>query len=297
MVGPYSIDTFFPSLRAIARKFGFEPGMAAAAHGLHGAVCIPDARARTVVGCAGPQAMLLIGLLLYSLASSDARSRPGSPCCSCAAAGNGRRFAPTIARAVVRDLYDGPDAQRLMSVMMMIFSIAPAIGPIIGGWLHVAFGGAPCFSTMALAAALLALMVVGRLPETLPPPGSACLRTRCAFAANIARVPAAHREFLPIALGSSLIWLAPAALARRGALGDLRPLAWQRDELRHVDVPDHPRLHDGRVRVGPARWPTGPPSARRAPVTCCWRAPRRSWRCCSSPVPQLPVLAQQARWS
>ena len=40
-----------------------------------------------------------------------------------------------IGRAVIRDLYDGDDAQRLMSQVSMIFSIAPAIAPIIGGWL------------------------------------------------------------------------------------------------------------------------------------------------------------------
>lgn len=41
-----------------------------------------------------------------------------------------------IGRAIIRDCYHGHEAQRLMSQVLMIFAIAPAVAPIIGGWLH-----------------------------------------------------------------------------------------------------------------------------------------------------------------
>ena len=40
-----------------------------------------------------------------------------------------------VGRAIVRDALDGDDAQRLMSHISMIFGVAPAIAPIIGGWI------------------------------------------------------------------------------------------------------------------------------------------------------------------
>ena len=55
-----------------------------------------------------------------------------------------------IGRAVVRDLYEGARAQHLMSMTTMIFSIAPAVAPIIGGWAHVAFGWRAVFAVMVI---------------------------------------------------------------------------------------------------------------------------------------------------
>src|SRR5690606_39919471 len=40
-----------------------------------------------------------------------------------------------VGRAVIRDCLQGDDAQRLMSHVSMIFGVAPAIAPIIGGWI------------------------------------------------------------------------------------------------------------------------------------------------------------------
>jgi len=40
-----------------------------------------------------------------------------------------------VARAMVRDLFEGVAAQRVMAQVQMIFGIAPAVAPIIGGWL------------------------------------------------------------------------------------------------------------------------------------------------------------------
>lgn len=73
-----------------------------------------------------------------------------------------------ICRAIVRDLYDGPAAQRLMSHITMMFALAPAIAPVIGGWLQTWFGWRAVFAFLALVSIVLWLACWYRLPETLP---------------------------------------------------------------------------------------------------------------------------------
>jgi MFS family permease len=48
-----------------------------------------------------------------------------------------------VSRAIVRDLFDGAAAQRLMSQITMMFALAPAIAPVIGGWLQTLSAGVP----------------------------------------------------------------------------------------------------------------------------------------------------------
>ncbi|WP_167631973.1 multidrug effflux MFS transporter [Mariprofundus ferrooxydans] len=72
-----------------------------------------------------------------------------------------------IGRAMVRDVYHGADAQRVMSRVMLLFAIAPAIAPVIGGWLHDMFGWHSVFLFLALVAAALFLMIWLGTGETL----------------------------------------------------------------------------------------------------------------------------------
>ena len=81
-----------------------------------------------------------------------------------------------VGRAIVRDLYDGPPAQRLMSRITMTFALAPALAPVIGGWLHMAFGWRSVFVFLALMTAALFFACLRWLPETLPPERRQSLR-------------------------------------------------------------------------------------------------------------------------
>jgi len=74
-----------------------------------------------------------------------------------------------IGRAVVRDLHEGPLARRMMSQVVMIYGIAPAIAPLVGGALQIAFGWRSVFLFLALLSVSLLGAVALRLPETLPP--------------------------------------------------------------------------------------------------------------------------------
>jgi DHA1 family bicyclomycin/chloramphenicol resistance-like MFS transporter len=74
----------------------------------------------------------------------------------------------TVARAMVRDLFEGAQAQRVMATVQMLFGIAPAIAPIIGGVL-LGFGWQSIFIFLALYAAITLWAAVKFLPETMPP--------------------------------------------------------------------------------------------------------------------------------
>lgn len=73
-----------------------------------------------------------------------------------------------VARAMVRDLFEGPQAQRVMATVQMLFGIAPAVAPIIGGFL-LGIHWQAIFIFLALYAGLALFAAVKYLPETMPP--------------------------------------------------------------------------------------------------------------------------------
>lgn len=72
-----------------------------------------------------------------------------------------------VGRAVVRDLFSGPQAQQVMARVMLVFAIAPAVAPIIGGWLDAWAGWRAVFWFLAGVGLVLTVLVMWLLPETL----------------------------------------------------------------------------------------------------------------------------------
>lgn len=71
-----------------------------------------------------------------------------------------------VARAMVRDLFEGAQAQRVMATVQMLFGIAPAVAPIIGGLL-LGIHWQAIFVFLALYAAVSLWAAVYYLPETM----------------------------------------------------------------------------------------------------------------------------------
>src|SRR5436190_1100824 len=72
-----------------------------------------------------------------------------------------------VGRAMIRDLFGAEDAQRLMSMVTLFFGLAPAIAPVIGGWLFLGMGWRAIFWFLAVVGALLVGVGWRFLPETL----------------------------------------------------------------------------------------------------------------------------------
>ena len=197
MFGPFSIDTVFPAFGAMARDLGSTStavqqtissyllgyGLMSLFHG-----AISDA--------VGRRPVILWGTALFGLASvgcalsTDLTTLLAFRFVQGLCAGVGM----IVGRAVIRDVFDGEDAQRLMSQVSMIFSIAPALAPIVGGWI-LGFGDwHAIFWFLAAFSVVLGALVWRVLPETHPPERRLPLDARVLVGNYLAMLR--HRRFV-----------------------------------------------------------------------------------------------------
>jgi DHA1 family bicyclomycin/chloramphenicol resistance-like MFS transporter len=73
-----------------------------------------------------------------------------------------------ISRAVVRDLYEGRDAVRFFSLLMLIMGVAPIVAPVAGGQLVGAVGWRGLFGLLSGAGVIILVAVVAWVPESWP---------------------------------------------------------------------------------------------------------------------------------
>jgi DHA1 family bicyclomycin/chloramphenicol resistance-like MFS transporter len=106
-----------------------------------------------------------------------------------------------ISRAIVQDRFDGLAAQKILGNIMMVFGLAPALAPILGGWLQVSYGWRSIFWFLTAFGVLMFAAVWRWLPESLPAEKRHPLHIG-QIAANYWKV-LRHRQFLllSIALG------------------------------------------------------------------------------------------------
>jgi len=172
MFGPFSIDTIFPAFLLLGERMQVDQvavqqtisvyllfyGLMSLAHGP-----LSDAfgRKRVIIG----GLVLFIGASIGCALSRDMTTLLVFRALQGVTAGVG----VIVGRAVIRDLYHGADAQRLMSQVSMIFGVAPAIAPIIGGWILLGGGDWPLIFWFLVLFGVVLLLATGKwLPETHP---------------------------------------------------------------------------------------------------------------------------------
>ncbi|MEH3086818.1 MAG: multidrug effflux MFS transporter [Xylophilus ampelinus] len=172
MLGPFSIDTYIPAFSGIARAldatplqmqqtlssylFGF-----AVMNLLHGALA--DALGRRPV--------VLWGIAMFTLGSLGCAlsQTVGQLILFRAVQGLSAGAGVVVSRAIIRDMFPQAQAQRILSQVTIYFGIAPAVAPIVGGWLFVHAGWHSVFWFLTGIGALLWLANFRLLPETLHP--------------------------------------------------------------------------------------------------------------------------------
>src|ERR1700760_894461 len=171
MVGPFTIDTAFPSFHAIADDFGFTKWAVQQTLTVY---LLPLSIMSLVQGplsdAVGRRPVILAGLCVYTLASVGCTFAPNFTTLLLfrALQGISAGVGMIVGRAVIRDLFEGPQAQKLLSLVTMLFAFAPAVAPVVGGWIHITLGWHAVFGFMALFGASLALGTYLTLPETHP---------------------------------------------------------------------------------------------------------------------------------
>ncbi|MES2831460.1 MAG: multidrug effflux MFS transporter [Pseudomonadota bacterium] len=171
MIGPFAIDTYLPAFSAMEADLvvsAIEVQQTLTIYMLsfagmilwHGALSDSFGRRKIVLG-----ALALFALASLGCAASHSitylwvfRMLQG------VSAGAGI----VIGRAIIRDRYADADATRLLSLVTMIFSIAPAIAPILGGWILGLFDWRAIFLFLFFYTMFLLWFCYRNLPETLP---------------------------------------------------------------------------------------------------------------------------------
>lgn len=170
-VGPFAIDTYLPSFNDIGRSLAATP---LEVQQTLTAYLVPFALMTLWHGAisdsVGRRRVILVALALFGLASFGCifAQRIEHLWCLRALQGMTAGAGIVVCRAIVRDLYEGSSARRLIAQVTMMFAIAPALGPVLGGWLQAWFGWRSVFVFLGLMSCLLWLVCWLWLPETLP---------------------------------------------------------------------------------------------------------------------------------
>ncbi|MEZ5521676.1 MAG: multidrug effflux MFS transporter [Dokdonella sp.] len=171
MFGPFSIDTMFPAFPAIAAQLQASPlAMQQTLSVYMIAYALMSLLHGPVSDALGRRPVILVGVAAFVLASIGcALSTSIGELLVCRALqGMSAGAGLIVGRAIIRDCFEGAAAQKLMSTVSMIFGVAPAIAPIVGGWV-VAFARWPMiFWLLALFAGVVWIASLAQLPETLP---------------------------------------------------------------------------------------------------------------------------------
>ena len=170
-VGPFSIDAYLPSIPEIGRVFHASPLLVQQTLTAYMATfALMTLWHGAISDALGRRRVTLVVLALFTLASAGCalawsiesllvfRALQGMT------AGAGM----VVGRAIVRDVFEGAAAQRLMSQVTLVFAVAPAVAPVLGGWLHVWLGWRAVFGFLVLFTSTVWLVCWRLLPETLP---------------------------------------------------------------------------------------------------------------------------------
>ncbi|HEY5307772.1 MAG TPA: MFS transporter [Casimicrobiaceae bacterium] len=172
MIGPFSIDLYLPAFSAISAEFGASPiamqqtlsaYLFAYAFMMlwHGALSDALGRRPIIIGGLAVYAFATLGCAIAGNIETLWLFRAAQGLC----AGTGL----VVGRAIIRDRFQGAAAQRLMAQVTLVFSIAPAIAPIVGGALLNTLGWRSIFWVLLLWVLVLLVWSSRSLPETLPP--------------------------------------------------------------------------------------------------------------------------------
>lgn len=170
-LGPFAIDTYLPAFEGIAHGLDTTPvHLQQTLSGYLLGFSVMMLFHGALSDSFGRRPVVFVGLAVFALASVV-----------CATAGHvgvliaGRVLQGmscgagiVVGRAIVRDLFAAVHAQKLMSQITLFFGVAPAVAPIVGGWLFAWMGWRAIFWFLALVATAVLVLAARTLPETLP---------------------------------------------------------------------------------------------------------------------------------
>jgi MFS transporter, DHA1 family, multidrug resistance protein len=169
-IGPFAIDMYLPAMPDIGKDLGTS---VQAMQSTITAYFIAFGLAQLVYGPwadrSGRKPPLYAGIGVFLLGSviCTAASSVGWLLAGRFVQGLGGAALMVVPRAIIRDLYKGPEATRLMAAVMLVISISPMLAPLIGSGLMALWGWRTIFAALLGASfASLAILILFQ-PETL----------------------------------------------------------------------------------------------------------------------------------
>jgi Bcr/CflA subfamily drug resistance transporter len=119
----------------------------------------------------GRRRLLIAGCLGFALTALACMFAPGIEALLVARFVQGVAGAAgmVLARAVILDRFHGHDVARYMALLGQILCVAPVVAPIIGGGIMSAWSWRDVFLALCVTGVLLAVGVIVKVPESLPP--------------------------------------------------------------------------------------------------------------------------------
>jgi DHA1 family bicyclomycin/chloramphenicol resistance-like MFS transporter len=171
-IGPFAIDMYLPALPSIGQTLGASMGaVQASLMAFFISLGIGQIIYGPVSDMAGRKVPLYFGLALFAVGSVGCALAPDIHTLVLLrfVQGLGACAGMVVPRAVVRDMHTGVEAARLMSLLMLVFSVSPILAPLAGSILIERFGWRSVFWAVTGAAVLGMVMIATSLEETRPP--------------------------------------------------------------------------------------------------------------------------------
>lgn len=224
--GPVSTDLYLPSLPDMTRALATDVATVQLTLSVFvGGFALAMLAHGPLSDRLGRRPVVLVSLVLYVAASAACWAAPS------AEALVGARFfqalgacaGPVVGRAVVRDIHGPEGSARVLAYMGAAMALAPLAAPVVGGWLHVAYGWRANFALLALFGALVLWASWHGLAETNRCPDPTATRP-ARLLANY-RTLLRHRGYrayvltVGFAFGGLFSWIAGSPFALIEVLG------------------------------------------------------------------------------
>ncbi|MDO5102339.1 MAG: multidrug effflux MFS transporter [Lautropia sp.] len=208
MVGAWGIDAYLPSFQAIGQSLEATPVLVQQTLSVYmAALATTVLFAGTLSDSLGRRPVVLSAVLLFAFASAWASMAEDIQSLIVARGFQGVAAGVTtvLSRTIVQDLFQGAEAQRVMSLITMLFAIAPSIAPVVGGWLQATLDWPSVFVMLAVYASLLFWLCLRHVPESLPPEKRQPLRFGrvCSNYLQVLR----HGRFMAMVLSIGLVFI------------------------------------------------------------------------------------------
>jgi DHA1 family bicyclomycin/chloramphenicol resistance-like MFS transporter len=169
-VGPFAIDMYLPALPEVAAELG---ASAQATQFTLTAFFLAFGVSQLVYGPAadqfGRKPPLYVGLAIFLVGTLGCALAPtiGALVAARLVQGLGAATVMVVPRAIIRDLHTGPEATRMMAMVMLVISVSPMLAPLAGSGLMLVGSWRLIFAVLALAGVLSLALTGFVLPETL----------------------------------------------------------------------------------------------------------------------------------